>query len=185
MPAPPRFACFAVCPPGLESITRAELFRLGVNHPQALPGGVAFSGFLGHLYRVNLWSRTASRVLVRVGEFEAKSFPELERKAAGLAWESLLPASASVTVHATCHKSRLYHSEAVAERVAAAIPARLNGPAVRQRPTTTATSDSTSFFNQSHQSNTSVESAKHLPWVPVPGSVDETGAAQTEFVLIR
>ena len=67
-------------PPGLESITQHELFNLGVNLPRAVSGGVEFEGFLSHLYKINLWSRTASRVLVRIGEFEAKSFAELERK---------------------------------------------------------------------------------------------------------
>jgi putative N6-adenine-specific DNA methylase len=120
-----RFDFFAACPPGLELITWAELCNLGLNRPQTVPGGVEFSGFLSHLYRINLWSRTASRVLVRLGEFEAKSFGELERKAAGLAWDAFLPRRAPVRVRATCHKSKLYHSDAVAERVAGVIAARL------------------------------------------------------------
>ncbi len=92
-----------------------------------MPGGVEFSGFLEHLYRVNLWSRTASRVLVRLGEFDAKTFAELSRKAAALPWEKFLSAQAAVTVRATCHKSKLYHSDAVAERILTAIQERLGG----------------------------------------------------------
>jgi putative N6-adenine-specific DNA methylase len=116
-----RYSFFAVAPPGLEEITRAELFALGINQPRAIPGGVEFSGFLPHLYRVNLWSRTASRVLVRLGQFEAKAFPELRHKASGLPWENFLRPAAAVSVRATCHKSRLYHSDAVAERVMDAV----------------------------------------------------------------
>jgi putative N6-adenine-specific DNA methylase len=122
---PTRLSLFAVCPPGLEPITRAELFGLGLNHPKAVPGGVEFSGFLNHIQRVNLWSRTASRVLVRLGEFEAKSFQELVRKTAGLPWETFLPLNTTVTVRATCHKSKLYHSDGVAERVVEAVNSRL------------------------------------------------------------
>jgi putative N6-adenine-specific DNA methylase len=129
-----RFSFFAVTPPGLEDITRDELFSLGLNHPRPVPGGVEFAGFLTHLYRVNLWSRTASRVLVRLGEFEAKSFPELRRKAADLPWEMLLRPGALVSVRATCHKSKLYHSDAVAERVASAIGDRLGEPAEAPTP---------------------------------------------------
>ncbi len=123
---PSRLSLFAVCPAGLEDLTRAELFSLGINHPRAVPGGVEFEGFLAHLYRVNLWSRTASRVLVRLGEFHALNFAELRRKAADLPWENFLRPGDPVTVRATCHKSKLHHSDAVAERVAAAIQDRLS-----------------------------------------------------------
>ena len=116
-----RLSLFAVAPPGLENLTRAELFALGVNHPRAVPGGVEFEGFLSHLYKINLWSRTASRVLVRLGEFQAVAFDELQRKAADLPWENFLSPSQPMSVRATCHKSKLYHSNAVAERVNNAI----------------------------------------------------------------
>jgi len=129
-----RLSLFAVSPPGLEHITRAELFALGINHPVAVPGGVEFSGYLTHLYRVNLWSRTASRVIARVGEFEAKGFDELRRKAADLAWEKFLRPDTKVEVRATCHKSKLYHSDAVAERVAEAIADRIGTPAPTPPP---------------------------------------------------
>lgn len=120
-----RLPLFAVCAPGLEDITRAELFSLGINHPRAVPGGVEFEGFLSHLYKVNLWSRTASRVLARLGEFNAVSFAELRRKAAELPWENFLHRGAGVAIRAACHKSKLYHSDAVAERVALALQDRL------------------------------------------------------------
>ncbi len=112
-----RLPLFAVSPPGLESVTQQELFNLGINHPRAVNGGVEFEGFLSHLYRINLWSRTASRVLVRVGEFEAKSFAELERKVGQIEWGDFLKGGVAVNVRATCHKSKLYHSGAVAERI--------------------------------------------------------------------
>jgi putative N6-adenine-specific DNA methylase len=118
---PNRLSLFAACPPGLEEITRAELFSLGINHPKPIPGGVEFSGFKSHLYRVNLWSRIASRVLVRLGEFEAKGFDELRRKAAALPWGQFINPHKIVDVRATSHKSKLYHSDAVAERVKLAI----------------------------------------------------------------
>jgi len=120
-----RLPFFAVSPPGLESITQHELFNLGINHPRAVSGGVEFEGFLNHLYRVNLWSRTASRVLVRVAEFEAKSFAELERKAEKVEWGKFLKGGITVNVRATCHKSKLYHSDGVAERIANAIKSQV------------------------------------------------------------
>jgi len=42
-------------------------------------GGVAWTGPLDTVARANLWLRTASRVIVRVAEFKALTFFELER----------------------------------------------------------------------------------------------------------
>jgi putative N6-adenine-specific DNA methylase len=77
------------------------------------------------LYRANLHLRTASRVLLRLGEFYAAAFAELRKKAGRLGWEACLRPGQPVAIHATCHKSKLYHSDAVAERVAGAIADRL------------------------------------------------------------
>jgi putative N6-adenine-specific DNA methylase len=59
---------------------------------------------------------------VRAAEFRATAFHELERAAKRIAWERWIPAApAVVRVRASCRKSKLYHSDAVAERVLGAI----------------------------------------------------------------
>ena len=50
---------------------------------------MAFEGGLDDLYRANLHLRTASRVLVRLGDFYAAAFPELRKKASRLPWDEL------------------------------------------------------------------------------------------------
>jgi putative N6-adenine-specific DNA methylase len=84
-------------------------------------GGVAFGGDLHRIYEANLWLRTASRVVVRLGSFHASTFYELERRAKKLPWEEFLPVSGGVRLRVTCRKSRLYHSDAVGERLMSAI----------------------------------------------------------------
>ena len=124
---------FAVCAPGLEPFLTQELEQLGLHagRPASLSGqgeesgGVEFEGDLRDVYRANLRLRTASRVLVRLGAFYAAGFPELVRKASRLPWERYLTPGQPVALRVTCHKSRLYHSDAVAERVARAIGERL------------------------------------------------------------
>jgi putative N6-adenine-specific DNA methylase len=116
----PRFQIFAPTAPGLESITAGELKSLGVRGRQEI-GGVAFGGDLDRIYQANLWLRTASRVVVRLGGFHASTFHELERRSKKLPWQDFLPESGSVEVRVTCRKSKLYHSDAVAERVLSAI----------------------------------------------------------------
>jgi putative N6-adenine-specific DNA methylase len=111
---------FAATAPGLESITAGELKTLGIKSRQE-QGGVAFDGNLDYLYLTNLWLRTASRVVVRLGRFHASTFYELERRAKKLPWTEYLPETGRVEVRVTCRKSRLYHSDAVAERVLGAI----------------------------------------------------------------
>jgi len=60
-----------------------------------------------------------------MGEFYAAAFSELRKKASRLPWETALRPGQPVAVRATCRKSRLYHSDAVAERIAGAIGDRL------------------------------------------------------------
>jgi putative N6-adenine-specific DNA methylase len=118
--AVPRFQIFATTAPGLESIAAGELKSLGVRGRQEV-GGVAIGGDLDRIYQANLWLRTASRVLVRLGEFHASTFYELVRRSKKLPWADFLPETGTVEVRVTCRKSKLYHSDAVAERVLSAI----------------------------------------------------------------
>jgi len=121
---------FAICAPGLERLVAGELEALSLA-PQAVEaGGVSFRGGVEDVWRANLWLRTASRVVVRLGAFRARALGELERRARSLPWDAYLPPGCVVRVRATAHKSRLYHTTAIAERVAGAIAARVPGASV-------------------------------------------------------
>jgi putative N6-adenine-specific DNA methylase len=116
---------FAVCTPGLEPVLEAEVRALGMPG-RVVAGGVEVEGGPDEAMRLNLWLRTASRVLVRMGEpFRATGFPELVRKASALPWEQFVRRGDRVAFRVTCRKSRLYHSGAVAERLLAAVSARV------------------------------------------------------------
>lgn len=115
-----RLKLFAMTAPGIEGILAAELARIGVRVGGSVAGGVAFGGDRADLQRVNLWSRVATRVVARVDEFHASSFHELERRAKKVEWARYLSQGGSFRFRVTCRKSRLYHSDAVAQRLAAA-----------------------------------------------------------------
>ncbi|MGH7586724.1 MAG: THUMP domain-containing class I SAM-dependent RNA methyltransferase [Gemmatimonadales bacterium] len=115
MPAP--FQCLAVTTPGLEAITAAELAALRLTPGESEPGGVSFVAHHSGIYRANLELRTATRVLVRVARFHAHSFFELERHAGEIPWEDWLPPGAEPVFRVTSRKSKLYHQDAVAERL--------------------------------------------------------------------
>jgi putative N6-adenine-specific DNA methylase len=116
---------FAVCAPGIEPLLADELRALGATALRPEPGGVAFRGDRQALYRANLWLRTATRVLLRLGEFHARDFDQLRRRAGRLAFEQFVPPERPLRISATCSRSRLRHTGAVAERVHLAVADRL------------------------------------------------------------
>jgi putative N6-adenine-specific DNA methylase len=80
-------------------------------------GGVEFRGALADLYRANLHLRTASRVLLHLGSFFADTFSDLGRRSKRLSWEVYLRPGRPVALRVICHRSRLFHSGAVTERI--------------------------------------------------------------------
>jgi len=129
-----RLPLFAVTAPGLEELCAAELLELGIEgEPQ--PGGVAWEGTRAELYDANLRLRTASRVLVRVAEFRARTFFELERHARKVPWGRFVAPGNAVRLRVTSRKSKLYHEGAVAERLLDAI-GRSVGPVAAAGPAT-------------------------------------------------
>lgn len=121
---------FAVTSPGLEPLVAAELQDLGLGPARATTGGVDFRGDAAALVTANLHLRTATRVLARVASFRAATFPELERGLAAVAWERHAPRGVPLrlALRASAHKSRLYHTGALAERVQQALAVRLAAP---------------------------------------------------------
>jgi putative N6-adenine-specific DNA methylase len=117
---------FAVTAPGLEPVCAAELRALGIG-AAAEPGGVAWSGTAEDLYRANLWLRTASRVVLRIGGFRARTFFELERHARKVPWERFVSRGRPVRLRVTSRKSKLYHEGAVAQRLLEAIDRAVGG----------------------------------------------------------
>jgi putative N6-adenine-specific DNA methylase len=112
---------FAVTAPGLESVCAAELRQSVGVHGQVEPGGVAFSGGPRELYLANLWLRSASRILVRVGEVTARDFPSFHRKTLQLPWGRYLRSGVPLQVRASSKGSRLVHTGRIAETLVAAI----------------------------------------------------------------
>lgn len=119
--------CWAVTAPGLEKITSRELAMLGIAPGAIKPGGVEFTATDEELFTANLWLRTASRVIVRIAEFKVTAFHELERAARGVPWDRFLQTGDAIRLRVTCKKSKLYHSDAVAERVEQSITRAVKG----------------------------------------------------------
>ena len=124
--SPPVFSCFAIVAPGLEAFALAEAQVLGLDATSE-EGGIVWSGDARSALTANSTLRIASRVLVRLASFEARSFAELERHARRIEWSRVLRAGDAVRFRVTCKKSKLYHSDAVAQRLADAVMRVLPG----------------------------------------------------------
>jgi putative N6-adenine-specific DNA methylase len=119
-----RLSIFAVTAPGLEPLVAAELRAFGIT-PETEPGGAGWLGTTDDLHTANLHLRTASRVLVRIAEFRARTFFELERHAGKVAWDEFVSPGEAVHLRVTSTKSKLYHEGAVAQRVREAVERRV------------------------------------------------------------
>lgn len=74
---------------GLESIVAMEVKQLGYE-VEVDNGKVIFEAPISAIPRCNLWLRTADRVKIIVGEFEAKTFDELFEGTKALNWENYI-----------------------------------------------------------------------------------------------
>ncbi len=110
---------YAIVAPGLEALAMAEARAAGLPAREE-QGGFAWRGDLASGLLANAALRIPSRVVARLASFEARSFAELQRHARRIPWSMILRAGEVVSFRVTCKKSRLYHSDAVAQRMGAA-----------------------------------------------------------------
>ena len=117
---------FVVTAPGFEKLCLKELrtFAPDNSATSSDTGGVAFKGPLQDCYLANLNLRTASRILMRIDSLHATHFGQLKKKFSDIPWELFLTAKAHPQVHVTARHCKLYHSEAIAQRLLAAIAVR-------------------------------------------------------------
>ncbi|AOF50000.1 MAG: class I SAM-dependent RNA methyltransferase [Tetragenococcus halophilus] len=102
-----RFNLIATAASGLEALTGKELRNLGIDC-QVENGRARFQGTVKTIAETNLWLRTADRVKIVVGEFDAYTFDELFEKVKALPWEEYLPLDAAFPVAGKSIKSKLY-----------------------------------------------------------------------------
>lgn len=119
--APALFEIFLATAPGLESALCAEVRTKGFKQPKTVAGGVVIKGGWPEVWRANLWVRGAGRVLARIDSFRALNLSQLNSRARQVPWDQVLRADVPFRVEATCAKSRIYHSDAAAERIENAI----------------------------------------------------------------
>ncbi len=104
-----RYEFIAPCHFGLEAVCKREITDLGYEILKVEDGKVTFSGEMSAMARANIFLRTAQRILLKVGEFEAVTFEDLFQGIKQIPWEDYLPKDARFWVtKATSVKSRLF-----------------------------------------------------------------------------
>jgi putative N6-adenine-specific DNA methylase len=107
---------FAVAAPGLSALLASEIAAIpGVHDAREQAGGVEFHGELSAGWAVNVHSRVATRVLLRLGELQAREFGELRRRLGRLDFAAVLAPDRPLRIDATARGCRLYHTAALAE----------------------------------------------------------------------
>lgn len=116
---------FATAAKGTEGALRDELRALGLRQIRATRGGVHFHGPLADGMRACLWSRIALRVLLSLGEYEAKGDDAFYDAIRSIPWEDHLSLRRTFAIRATVRDSELTHSRFVALKAKDAIVDRL------------------------------------------------------------
>ena len=98
---------FAPCPRGLEPVLAHELNTLGASQVTPTEGGVAFAGDFSIMMKANLHSRTASRILWRLGQGRCRNEADLYKLAAGVDWPLLFAVENTIKVKVDAIRSPL------------------------------------------------------------------------------
>ncbi|MCE0454917.1 class I SAM-dependent RNA methyltransferase [Staphylococcus haemolyticus] len=101
------FQLLAVCPMGLEAVVAKEIQELGYE-TQVENGRIFFEGDAKAIVQCNLWLRTADRIKIVVGRFNATTFDELFEKTKSLPWENIIDKEGQFPVQGRSVKSTLY-----------------------------------------------------------------------------
>ena len=120
------YTFLAPCHFGLASVLKRELQDLGCEISLVEDGRVTFKGDMQTLCRANIFLRTAERVLLQTGRFQAESFDELFERIKEIPWEEYIPENGKFWVtKATSVKSRLFSPSDIQSIVKKAMVERL------------------------------------------------------------
>lgn len=116
---------FATTPKGCEALLADELRALGASDVKETRAGAAFSGNLNSAYRICLWSRVASRVLLRLARFSADSPDALYEGVERVPWHEHIAPDGTLAVDANIVDAPVAHPHFAALRVKDAVVDRL------------------------------------------------------------
>ena len=115
------FQFFATCPRGLEALLVEELSAQHALKIVATDGGVSFEGNLETMYRVNLHSRIATRIMSRVAQGHYSTEEDIYKATFKLNWPSWFKVNQTIRVKVTGVKCPLKSLDFVTLRIKDAV----------------------------------------------------------------
>ncbi|MFN0316522.1 MAG: class I SAM-dependent RNA methyltransferase [Burkholderiales bacterium] len=142
---------FAPCPTGLEAVLAQELAAIGASKVVPTRGGASFEGGWDTCYKVNLWSRIASRVLWKVASHPYLDEEDVYRRCHAVPWSKLFEVSRTIRVNVSAIGSPLRSLDFITLRIKDAVCDRFRKD-TDERPSVSTTSPDVrihAFFEKS------------------------------------
>jgi 23S rRNA (guanine2445-N2)-methyltransferase / 23S rRNA (guanine2069-N7)-methyltransferase len=117
---------FVTCAKGFEDLLKQELEQLSIDNVEQKHSGVSFSGELEQAYKVCLWSRLASRVLLQLKQFSAESDDALYKGIQTINWSQHVDMHGTLAVNCTLNRSAITNSHYAALKTKDAIVDQFN-----------------------------------------------------------
>lgn len=118
---------FITCTPGVESVLKREIEKIGGENLVVSDRGILCSGPDNLLAELNVWVRTGNRVYMVLREKRTRSFDELFDTAIALDWRKYIPKDAPIVVDAVSVKSELESIPAIQKTLKKAIVTKITG----------------------------------------------------------
>jgi putative N6-adenine-specific DNA methylase len=115
------FQFFATCPRGFEALLADELLAQRALKIVVTDGGVSFEGNLETMYRANLHSRIATRIMSRVGQGSYATEEDIYKATFKLHWPSWFKVNQTIRVKVTGVKCPLKSLDFVTLRIKDAV----------------------------------------------------------------
>lgn len=115
------FELVVTCADGLEPALEKELATLGLADIRRDRGAVKVEASLEQAYRICLWSRVATRVLLPLFEAEGTTPEALYHEAVRFTWGNTLNPRGSIAVHATAARGLKVHTQYLALKLKDAV----------------------------------------------------------------
>ncbi len=122
------YELIAPCHFGMEAVLKKEITDLGYDITLVEDGRVTFLGDDEAICRANVFLRTAERILLKVGSFQAQTFEELFQATKAIKWEDYIPADGKFWVtKASSIKSKLFSPSDIQSIMKKAMVERMKG----------------------------------------------------------
>lgn len=122
------YELIAPCHFGMEAVLKKEITDLGYDITLVEDGRVTFLGDDEAICRANVFLRTAERILLKVGSFQAQTFEELFQATKAIKWEDYIPVDGKFWVaKASSIKSKLFSPSDIQSIMKKAMVERMKG----------------------------------------------------------